>query len=723
MKSVNILIMVLAVVLLIAGCSQKDPMEPTGDPSTRLGNKDGTETLGPPSIDIASGSGFTQGGVGMVGLDTGILDVEVPAGSIAQVLLYWAGGTTGADGDNMIKIDGTDVTGTLIGGDTVFFQAGGYYYHFWSYRADITDLGLVNTGANSFEITEFDFDVGDGPLDENNGIGMMVIYDDGTTADVQVRDGLDLAFFQFDDPLDATVPQNFFFAPEPMDRYAKMVIFAGSVGEGRPNAIKLTTSEGEDIRTDELGSTDGSLWDSLCLEDILIPAGASYLTVELISTVSEDPLGASLAWVGAGLSVPVTPDPELFCLGDFVWYDENRNGCQDEGELGVEGVEVYLLSGCLTREAVMFEMSNKSGHMVYTDEMGYYEFCDLLPGEYTVQFVAPEGYEFCEQYADGCDPEHDSNVDEGGLTDCITLVDADDWTIDAGLCMPPPPAGCLIIIDEDGIDNDMFTIEQAAWGHDVEPDYLINDDRPTEVGNPPLRWNTLFPGDIVLLPTGEVDDEGWFALPEDTPWSVADFAAGTVPQDQLDKINDVMPIRNQDLVSMIGRTCTAVVYDSDISMNYDPINANLQGARYGLFTFTLLAVEVPGDLPEAQSSTSLFSVWVRVEEPQMPTNSFQITVRDHEPDAIEINLARYHSGQLKVYGESDFAPDAYMTVTVDGPDMGSDLGTPPYVLEQPMIFNGGQNRYEFIEMTGVNLNGRRVTISTAEGGSYTEYIE
>ncbi len=32
------------------------------------------------------------------------------------------------------------------------------------------------------------------------------------------------------------------------------------------------------------------------------------------------------------------------CLGDFVWYDKNLNGLQDEGEAGIVGIEVQLLT-------------------------------------------------------------------------------------------------------------------------------------------------------------------------------------------------------------------------------------------------------------------------------------------------------------------------------------------------------------------------------------------
>lgn len=306
-------------------------------------------------------------------------------------------------------------------------------------------------------------------------------------------------------------------------------------------------------------------------------------------------------------------------------------------------------------------------------------------------------------------------------------------TDDDPACATVSPGVCLVIIDEDGIDNDISTIEQAAFSHGVTPDFLVNDDSPTEVGNPPLRWNTQFPGDVVLLPTGQVDDEGWFTLPENTPWPLGDFVAGVVPQSQLDKIPNVMPLRNQDLVRLVGRTCVAVVYDSDISMNYVPINANLQGARYGLFTFTVFAVEVPGSIPESQSSTSLYNLWVRVESPMTPTERFDVVVHDHEPDSIQINTATYSGGILTVQGSSSFpgggpgpgAPEdsqAFMTVSIDGSDAGTNPNVAPFILEAPMTFAGG-SAFVFTLNTPVNLDGRRVTISTDEGGAYNDFIK
>ena len=166
------------------------------------------------------------------------------------------------------------------------------------------------------------------------------------------------------------------------------------------------------------------------------------------------------------------------------------------------------------------------------------------------------------------------------------------------------------------VDSGTSSIEDAAYSHGVSSAFLINDDNPTEVGNPPLRWNVLFPGDEVLLPSGELEDEGLFALPDNTPWSLDDFVAGVVPQDQLDTIQGMVPLGNPDLAQLEGRKCVGVTYDSDISIDLDKAEGNLQGARYGLFFFTVLDVVDPGTLPESGSSSSLDDLLMRVESAQ-----------------------------------------------------------------------------------------------------------
>lgn len=270
---------------------------------------------------------------------------------------------------------------------------------------------------------------------------------------------------------------------------------------------------------------------------------------------------------------------------------------------------------------------------------------------------------------------------------------------------------CLLIIDEDGIDNGMSTIEAAARRRGVTDAFLVNDDRPTEIGNPWLRWNTMYPGDVVLLPTGRVDDEGYFALPPNAPFNVSDFAEGLVPQHQLDPIPDVMPLRNPELRALVGRTCVAVVYDSDISINYVPLMGNLQGERLGRFAFTVLEVVLPGTLPESGSSESLVDLLVRVEGPMAGGFGFPIPLRDHEPDSIQLDEARWSMGQLTVVAGSNFAPSAVMTVSVDG-----------ILTEATMTFDSRRGRYVGVFDIATDIRGRRITLTTDEGGAYNDFV-
>jgi hypothetical protein len=425
--------MMFAFLAMVAtGCSQQSGVTgPEGNAGTLpAADKDGTETLGTPSIAIADGSGFVEGGVGMVDVDSGVISLTVPAGAtIKQVLLYWAGGTTAPAGDDQISLNGTMVQGMLIGGPTPFYGDSSGMYNFSAYRADITGLGLVSAGVNNITVADFDFPFT--TVDENNGASILVIYDDGTEADLSLLDGLDMAYFGFAPTLDATVPQTFAVNAEASDRMANLVIFAGSVGIERPNQVKVTTIAGEVIIDNPLSSSDGLFWDSLTLP-VLVPAGATELTVQLISTPTYSPLGASMGWIGAGLAVPVsTPLPAS--LGDFVWIDTNHDGVQDMGELGMPDVTVELrdCAGVLLATTV-------------TDANGNYLFDGLMAGDYKVNFVKPEGYVFT--LPDVGDDALDSDADATGAAICTTLdAGENDMTWDAGLYLPEQP-GCSLTI-------------------------------------------------------------------------------------------------------------------------------------------------------------------------------------------------------------------------------------------------------------------------------------
>ncbi|MFP4654363.1 MAG: SdrD B-like domain-containing protein [Methanohalobium sp.] len=147
--------------------------------------------------------------------------------------------------------------------------------------------------------------------------------------------------------------------------------------------------------------------------------------------------------IDAGLYQPAS-------IGDFVWNDQDVNGTQDNGELGVTGVLVKL-HDCDTG----IEIANTT-----TNGTGYYNFTNLAPGDYYVNFTAPAGFEFTLQ--DQGDDALDSDANNtAGNTSCITLSSGENNnTIDAGLFVElledKASIGDRVWLDlnEDGVQNE-----------------------------------------------------------------------------------------------------------------------------------------------------------------------------------------------------------------------------------------------------------------------------
>jgi hypothetical protein len=127
--------------------------------------------------------------------------------------------------------------------------------------------------------------------------------------------------------------------------------------------------------------------------------------------------------------------PQLAAIGDTVWYDDDNDGIQDGGELGAPGVTVNL-----------YDCADNLLATTVTDADGFYIFDDLTPGDYYVEFIPPEGYDFSPQ-DQGMDDAKDSDADPiTGKTICTTLDAGErDMTWDAGLYMPPHE-GCTLTI-------------------------------------------------------------------------------------------------------------------------------------------------------------------------------------------------------------------------------------------------------------------------------------
>ncbi|MEM7093492.1 MAG: SdrD B-like domain-containing protein [Actinomycetota bacterium] len=139
--------------------------------------------------------------------------------------------------------------------------------------------------------------------------------------------------------------------------------------------------------------------------------------------------------VDAGIN-PVIPGQAT--IGNFVWNDTNRDGIQDAGELGIDGVtvNVYATDGAGNLQGAPTEVTTAGGGL-WT--------LNVDPGTYRVNVVLPSGSEGFSPLDAGADDAVDSDVAVDGPTFGFTGVytvaaDEVNLTIDAGILFPIPPA-------------------------------------------------------------------------------------------------------------------------------------------------------------------------------------------------------------------------------------------------------------------------------------------
>ena len=159
-------------------------------------------------------------------------------------------------------------------------------------------------------------------------------------------------------------------------------------------------------------------------------------------------------------------------IGDYVWYDLDRNGIQDSGETGIQGVTVYLKNNL-----------NQLLETTTTGAGGHYLFTGLCPGTYVVEVdstTLPQGYKptLCNQ---GSDDALDSDADDSSIctprqTVELTATKPSDITIDFGFVsecglavdkkcyIVPAPSAPFVCSDAKPIDT-MVVI----WNGPAEP--------------------------------------------------------------------------------------------------------------------------------------------------------------------------------------------------------------------------------------------------------------
>lgn len=155
--------------------------------------------------------------------------------------------------------------------------------------------------------------------------------------------------------------------------------------------------------------------------------------------------GNSLFFNSTFLSAIVENDVQVSNIGDFVWEDMNGNGIQDPSELGLNGIRVVLED---TSGAQIVSIFTSTGGP--QNKPGYYQFNNVVPGQYQIRFIIPLLFKFTKKDIGGND-DQDSDVDTvTGLIKPVLLEEGEQKSnLDAGL-IKTATLGNFVWLDNNG---------------------------------------------------------------------------------------------------------------------------------------------------------------------------------------------------------------------------------------------------------------------------------
>lgn len=205
-----------------------------------------------------------------------------------------------------------------------------------------------------------------------------------------------------------------------------------------------------------------------------------------------------------GVSLPVmSNDVSAFIpttlFGDTVWIDSNANGIQDEGEVGVEGIQLELLDPN-NNDAVLATTTS--------DKDGKYTFIDLDPDRaYKVRATIESFYAFSPKNQGG-DTAKDSNIDPvTHVSEAIVLnFNQQNKTIDIGVTSSLTLTGKVykdeninsVFDTEDGIPSATITLYKDVNKDGLRDadDILITTTQTNASGD--YTFSNVFSGEYVL---------------------------------------------------------------------------------------------------------------------------------------------------------------------------------------------------------------------------------
>ncbi|MBK7226299.1 MAG: hypothetical protein IPH96_13180 [Saprospiraceae bacterium] len=207
-------------------------------------------------------------------------------------------------------------------------------------------------------------------------------------------------------------------------------------------------------------------------------------------------------------STNTTTDAGLYqaaSIGNYVWEDTDKDGIQDGTELGVNGVTVQLKNAVGTILQTTTTSTNPT-----TGGAGYYQFSNLVPGDYIVTFVTPLNYKVtsANTTGDALDSDIDAVTGNSPLTNLVS--GESDQTVDAGIYRQGS-IGDLVWTDTNGNGikdptetgvNGVTVLLKDALGNVLQTAVTTNNPTTGEAG----YYNfTVDPGTyivMVMAPTG-----------------------------------------------------------------------------------------------------------------------------------------------------------------------------------------------------------------------------
>ncbi len=265
----------------------------------------------------APGLSVAIGGVGLDNLGGGTRTLSVViGGEVELALLYWTGrqhpcpldavtlecpASPEPFKDQLLKLDGLPVLGTLLGTETQPATGRGPILNL-AYVSDVT--GIVQAKGTGRQL----FGVSDGDRASNltdlNGAGLLIVYTDPArpAARVIVHQGLEFAYGEDWTHGDTRVTDPFTFnhGPAHAARQGEVFLFVGDAALNRPDRIDIT---GAASLSNTLDSSAGAAWDADRIP-VRVPGGAISTTVQIFSELWGDNAD-SLLWPMAALRLPL----------------------------------------------------------------------------------------------------------------------------------------------------------------------------------------------------------------------------------------------------------------------------------------------------------------------------------------------------------------------------------------------------------------------------------